>query len=55
MFNGTVQYGSSSPGDVRDSLADIRGPQSALGFQPQVDMIEGVKEYVDWAKREVSS
>lgn len=51
----TVQYGPPRAGDVRDSLADIRAAQSALGFQPQVDMTEGLKEYVEWAKREVAS
>lgn len=50
----TVQYGPPRPGDVRDSLADIRAAQIALGFQPEVDMTEGLKEYMEWAKREVA-
>lgn len=51
----TVQYGPPRAGDVRDSLTDIRAAQNALGFQPQVDMTEGLKEYVEWAKGEVAS
>lgn len=51
----TVQYGPPRAGDVRDSLADISAAQRALGFQPQIGMTEGLKEYVEWAKREVAS
>lgn len=49
----TVQYGPPRPGDVRDSLADIRAAQKAFGFMPHVDMNQGLQEYVEWAKGEI--
>ena len=40
------------PGDVRDSLADISAARSAFGFQPAVDLDEGLAEYAGWARQE---
>jgi UDP-glucose 4-epimerase len=51
----TVRNGPPRPGDVRDSLADIRAAQSALGFCPAVGMDEGLREYVEWAKGEIAA
>jgi UDP-glucose 4-epimerase len=48
-----VQYGPPRPGDVRHSLADISAARKAFGFEPEVSLKEGLKEYIDWAKEEV--
>jgi nucleoside-diphosphate-sugar epimerase len=45
-----VEYGAPRPGDVRDSLADITVAHEAFGFDPKVEMYEGLVEYVTWAK-----
>ena len=45
-----VEYGAPRPGDVRDSLADITAAREAFGFDPKVEMYEGLVEYVAWAK-----
>jgi UDP-glucose 4-epimerase len=37
-------------GDVRHSLADIGAARRAFGYQPAVDMVSGLEEYVEWAK-----
>jgi UDP-glucose 4-epimerase len=43
-----VEYGPPRPGDVRDSLADIRAAAAAFGFVPRTDMAEGLAEYWRW-------
>lgn len=48
-------HGNPRPGDVRHSLADISGIRSAIGFEPQVSLGEGLREYMDWAKVGVKS
>jgi len=47
-----VDYLPPRAGDVRDSLADIRAAREAFGFQPAVDLDEGLTEYVGWARQE---
>ena len=49
-INSEVIYGAVRPGDVRDSLADIRKAQSAFGFKPNQDIYDGLVEYVQWLK-----
>ncbi len=36
------------PGDVVRTYADIRRAQAELGFNPQTDIREGLKAFVDW-------
>ena len=43
-----IQYGPPRPGDVRDSLADIRAACSSLGFKPKVEFYAGLREYWSW-------
>jgi UDP-glucose 4-epimerase len=45
-----VNYGSTRPGDVRDSLADISKIKAALGFSPDVGIEAGLSEYVRWCR-----
>lgn len=47
-----VQHAPARPGDVRDSLADIGAARAAFGFEPAVDLDEGLEEYVAWAREE---
>ena len=35
-------------GDIRDSLADINQARSALGFEPQVSIYDGLAQSVDY-------
>lgn len=46
----SVEHGPPRPGDVRDSLADIRKARGAFGFDPKVQLYEGLSEYVKWAQ-----
>jgi UDP-glucose 4-epimerase len=43
-------HGNPRRGGVRHSLADISGIRSAIGFEPQVSLEEGLREYMDWAR-----
>lgn len=38
-------------GDVRDSLADIIEARTRLGFDPRIDMAEGLKESIDYYQK----
>jgi nucleoside-diphosphate-sugar epimerase len=38
-------------GDVKHSLADISLAKEKIGYIPKVDLIEGIKEYVEWVKK----
>ncbi|EFQ24212.1 NAD-dependent epimerase/dehydratase [Aminomonas paucivorans DSM 12260] len=49
-----VLSGPPRPGDVRHSLADLRQARTLLGFEPRVDLREGLKEYVAWAREEAA-
>ncbi len=50
-----VRYAPPRAGDVRDSLADITAARRSLGYEPCVSMEEGLREYFDWARREVAA
>jgi nucleoside-diphosphate-sugar epimerase len=47
-----VRHGPPRAGDVRDSLADIDAARRAFGFAPSVCLVEGLAEYVAWAREE---
>ena len=51
-INPGVSYGPPRPGDVRHSLADITAAREAFGFDPQVDLKDGLRTYMDWARIE---
>ncbi len=40
-------------GDVRDSLADITQARQGLGYEPQVSVMEGLRESIDYYERSV--
>lgn len=51
-LKGTVVYGNKRPGDVKDSLANINAAKRAFDFSPKVDILDGLVEYVSWARNE---
>ena len=38
------------PGDVRDSLADITAARNILGYEPQINLEEGLARSIDYYK-----
>ena len=50
-----VKYGPARPGDVRHSLADITRARQVLGYTPLQEIAEGLKDYLDWMRREMEA
>jgi UDP-glucose 4-epimerase len=48
--NAKIEYGNKRPGDVLHSLADISYAKEKLGYQPNIELEKGLKDYVEWAK-----
>ncbi len=49
-----IEFEPSRPGDVRHSQADIAAAGRAFGYAPSVGLDAGLKEYVAWARTEVT-
>jgi len=47
-----VELLDPQPGDVSITYADIKKAKRMLGYQPKVNMEEGIKRFVQWYKRE---
>lgn len=45
-------YEAPRPGDVRDSLADISAARSAIGYEPEYPMKQGLEETIAWYKNQ---
>ena len=45
-----TKYADVRPGDVQDSLADIRRAKELLGYEPQIDFEQGLRLAIDWYK-----
>ena len=45
-----VEYRPPRDGDVRHSLADISLARETLGYEPQVDIKQGITEYMAWMR-----
>ncbi len=43
-----VEHGDPRPGDVRDSLADITKARNLIGYEPTIQLEEGLRKTVDW-------
>ena len=43
-----VEYGPPRKGDVRDSLAATAAARAAFGYEPTVDLEDGLREYLSW-------
>lgn len=44
----TAKYAAAREGDIRDSQADVRLAQEALGYRPRVGFEEGLKKTWEW-------
>jgi UDP-glucose 4-epimerase len=53
-INPILEFGPSRAGDVRDSLADISAAERAFGFAPSVGLDAGLRQYMAWARTEVT-
>ncbi|ABQ25880.1 SDR family oxidoreductase [Geotalea uraniireducens] len=51
-INPLVQHGPPRPGDVMHSLADIRAAHEAFDFTPEINLEDGLREYMVWVKEE---
>jgi len=49
-----VVHGGPREGDVRDSLADISAARELLGYAPRIELSDGLAEYFEWARTEVT-
>lgn len=47
------RYGPPRPGDVRHSQADITKARRLLGYEPRVDLEEGLQRTVAWMRRQL--
>jgi len=48
----SVQYGPANPADMLTNQADVTKAGKLLGWEPQVDMREGVQRLADWYNQE---
>jgi nucleoside-diphosphate-sugar epimerase len=48
-------HAAPRPGDVKQSLADISDAEKFLGYTPGTDFTEGLKETVEYFRRELAS
>lgn len=46
-----IEHEAPRPGDVMRHFADISKAKRVLGFEPRIEIREGVRGYVDWLKR----
>ncbi len=54
MFNNKVaiEYDSAREDDYQEELADLDKTRNELGWEPKVDLEEGIKRYIEWFKKE---
>lgn len=48
--DASAEYQPTRPGDVKHSLADISRARALLGFEPTIDLREGLIRTIDWWK-----
>lgn len=53
--NTQRQFKDSRVGDIRISYADITRASESIGYSPRVALGSGVKEFMDWYRREAAS
>lgn len=53
FINTSIQptYKPERSGDIRDSLADITKAKAILNYQPAINVEEGIKQTLDWFKK----
>jgi len=50
-----AEYTDPRPGDPRRSQADISKAKGILGYEPQVDFEEGLRQTIDWFREHVTN
>jgi UDP-glucuronate 4-epimerase len=45
-----INFMGMQPGDVKETSADISKAKELLGYEPKVNVEEGVKHFIDWYK-----
>jgi UDP-glucose 4-epimerase len=48
-----VKYIEKQKGDVRDTLADTSIAMDLLGWNPKVNIVEGLRKYIKWYSKEI--
>jgi UDP-N-acetylglucosamine 4-epimerase len=48
------EYKAERKGDIKNSLANISKAKNLLGYEPLVDLNEGMKLTIDWYKHHIS-
>jgi nucleoside-diphosphate-sugar epimerase len=48
----SAEHLAARPGDVRDSLASLDRSRSVLGYEPAVDLREGIRRTAEWFSRD---
>src|SRR5665213_2154269 len=51
-YKNPPQYGPPREGDIQHSYADISAAREALGYEPKVDFLEGLRRTVDWYREQ---
>ncbi|HEX4021789.1 MAG TPA: SDR family oxidoreductase [Acidobacteriaceae bacterium] len=51
-YKNPPQYGPPREGDIQHSYADISAAREALGYDPKVDFVEGLRRTVAWYREQ---
>ena len=54
-IHAQIQYAPKRPGDVLHCKADITKIKQGLGFQPSIEMEEGLSEYIEWYQTDLKN
>ncbi len=52
--NSKPVYALPRPGDIKNSVADISAAKKAFGYEPTIDVKEGLKKYIEWYKENLA-
>lgn len=47
-WKGTVHFGPAAPGDIRDSLAEVKNLQQVLLLRAETSLAEGLRSLAEW-------
>ena len=46
-----IKYLGFQPGDIKDSISDIKDTQKYLNFSPKIEVEQGIREFISWYKK----